>query len=144
MTNRLTSVGFSRYMICPVPATTTRRAFGIPASIAPACAWTSAISASPVRITVGTRISCSLGGDDLFRSRYSGCRMSCGFAESKSKSRFLAASFLWCDQVFIFRPFRDCPIQIAFIQEFECVFAAIEKMLRVRLPPKPGPTSTSC
>ena len=38
----------------------------------------------------------------------------------------------WCNQVFIFRPFRYRPLHIAFAQELECVFAAIEEMLRVR------------
>ncbi len=38
----------------------------------------------------------------------------------------------WCNQVSVFRPFRDRSLQIAFAQELECVFATIEEMLRVR------------
>ena len=44
---RLNSAGFSRYMMCPTPSTTTRRELAIPASMAPACACTSGMSALP-------------------------------------------------------------------------------------------------
>src|SRR5438093_13736968 len=37
----------------------------------------------------------------------------------------------WCNQVFIFRPFRDRPLHIAFAQELESVFAPLELLLRV-------------